>query len=208
MVDGGSRDSTRDIARDFIARVDHLQVLISDRGIGHQRNVGARAARYENLIFLDADVVVPRNFLDKLGRKIPQDERLVAWMLNLPLHGNLLDYVFVIIAYIGIVLLRPLGPVTGGASLFTTKKHHQSIGGFREGALMGEDLDYGFRSVRSGARYRFFFNPYVRTSTRRAGEMGRSRLLYTWVRSFFHMLFHEMIACNIHINNTDSGNMT
>lgn len=57
VVDGGSRDRTRDVAAALADRV-----LRAPRGRAHQLNAGAAAAAAEILLFLHADTVPPPGF--------------------------------------------------------------------------------------------------------------------------------------------------
>jgi glycosyltransferase involved in cell wall biosynthesis len=59
VADDGSTDRTAAIAREFGARVVHINA----RHIAAARNAGARAARGDLLVFVDADTVVPRDVL-------------------------------------------------------------------------------------------------------------------------------------------------
>jgi rSAM/selenodomain-associated transferase 2 len=57
VVDGGSTDSTREIARSAGAKV-----LRCERGRGRQLAAGAAAARGEVLVFVHADTLLPKDF--------------------------------------------------------------------------------------------------------------------------------------------------
>ncbi len=68
----------------------------------------------------------------------------------------------------------------------TTLKIHKKIGGYKENLLMAEDVDYGKRAVAAGARYQYFFTPYVLHSSRRLRHMGSLRFVFLYIRSYFH----------------------
>jgi rSAM/selenodomain-associated transferase 2 len=55
VVDGGSRDRTREVAR----RIPGVRVVTSERGRGIQMNAGAAAARGDVFLFLHADTHLP-----------------------------------------------------------------------------------------------------------------------------------------------------
>lgn len=68
FVDGGSTDDTRAIIRPYLTRPS--MGLIEEgarRGVASARNAGARAARGEVLVFLNADVRLPPDFLERLA---------------------------------------------------------------------------------------------------------------------------------------------
>ncbi len=76
-------------------------------------------------------------------------------------------------------------PVTNGDFILTTRETHLRINGFKEGAILGEDTDYGLRAVRAGARYRFYLKPYIIASDRRVREMGRIKLIFIMVKGLY-----------------------
>ena len=59
VVDNNSLDSTADVARDFGATV----VKETCHNVAKVRNTGARSARGDVLVFVDADTIVPENLL-------------------------------------------------------------------------------------------------------------------------------------------------
>ncbi len=75
VVDDGSTDSSADVARSF-----GVEVISTSRpaGPGAARNRGARAARTELLFFLDADVCVHPDTLERMVRRFSADPALDA----------------------------------------------------------------------------------------------------------------------------------
>ena len=61
VVDGGSTDETISVAKKFTNKV----YVLNKRGIGRARNYGAYKSSGEIIVFMDADVDPPRNFLKK-----------------------------------------------------------------------------------------------------------------------------------------------
>ena len=62
VVDGGSRDGTVRVAREFGARV----ITVRERGIARARQAGFEAADAEIIVSTDADVHVPPDWLERL----------------------------------------------------------------------------------------------------------------------------------------------
>lgn len=70
VVDDGSRDGTANLARRFAG----VQVIDTDhRGAGVARNTGARTARGDILVFLDADMTFPPPFIEQLVAPLLRD---------------------------------------------------------------------------------------------------------------------------------------
>ncbi|MFH1470571.1 MAG: glycosyltransferase [Candidatus Micrarchaeota archaeon] len=59
VSDGGSKDRTREISERLADKV----VTTKKRGIWIGRNTGARAARGKVYVFIDADTIIPKNYL-------------------------------------------------------------------------------------------------------------------------------------------------
>lgn len=72
VIDDGSTDKTRKIVRQFPVKL----LKQSHLGPGRARNLGARAARGEILIFVDADMTFDKKFLEKLIEPIIKKETI------------------------------------------------------------------------------------------------------------------------------------
>jgi hypothetical protein len=56
--------------------------------------------------------------------------------------------------------------------------------------VIGEDMDYGLRSIKNGAQFIQFFRPFLFVSDRRAKKTGIIPLMYTWLKSYFYVRTH------------------
>ncbi len=75
VVDDASTDGSRDIAREFATRV----ICLDERaGPARARNIGAAVARGEYLLFLDADVRVHPESVDRLVNVLVEESDLCA----------------------------------------------------------------------------------------------------------------------------------
>jgi glycosyltransferase involved in cell wall biosynthesis len=191
VVDGQSNDATKQRVAEFKGKLSDLEFISTNPDVGHQRNVGASKAKYRYLLFLDADVILPNDCLPKLSKIIGEKENFTTAILHYNQTMSVLDYGALVLIYLlFFVAWLVRMPVTNGDFILTTKAVHERIDGFREGAILGEDTDYGFRAIRSGARYRFIFATHIIGSDRRMKQTGRLKLILLWARVFLRVKKH------------------
>ena len=173
VVDGDSDDETREIISQFPAVI----LLQSERGVSRQRNVGARAATGELVVFMDADCLPHPQFLSQIARSYKRLPFRVAcpWFVARDTLGVRLSYlVFNLLFFAGQSTLR-----TGsGVCLITTKKVFAQVGGFDESLHLGEDIHF---LRRCGWPHRHLIVP-LQTSGRRFGSEGVWKLMSFYAR--------------------------
>lgn len=148
LVDDGSTDTTAQVARTS-AVVDHV-VCLHGLGPAHARNAGAASAAAKQIAFLDSDCRPTADWLAAgwaalktadlvMGRTLPRpDQALGAFDRTLWVTG--------------------CSPLFESANLFVRRDLFERIGGFeswlgpRHGKELGEDVLFGWRAHRSGAR--------------------------------------------------------
>jgi glycosyltransferase involved in cell wall biosynthesis len=182
VVDGGSDDGTPALARAFSGRVPGLVVVSSERGIAHQRNLGAAQARHEHLLFLDADTELSGQALERIIARFGTRENFIAIPRLYPYDGQVVDHALVALAYICMLGYWRTHPIVPGMCILTTRAVHRRIGGFNEQAVYAEDIDYGFRAVKACAKYTIAFGVKVGASARRVDQHGHIQLGLMWSR--------------------------
>lgn len=196
VVDGNSKDKTIQKAQEYKKNFDDLLILKTHKGQGYQRNLGAQKARYDHLLFLDADMIVPTFMLSRFLGPISSRERVIGRCLIFSTRCRIWDFLFFNSVYLWIGINSFFSPITSGGFLFTTKENHRAINGFSEGGLLGEDLDYGKRSVKDGARFFINYKSYVLHSSRRSKKMGLWRLFVTYIFTYTYYQRHGVIPDN------------
>lgn len=155
VSDGESPDQTKKIATSFKNQLPSLKFVVSrQRSPAFQRNRGAEVARHEQLLFLDADTILPVDFLEKTITEIKRRQLDLAHPVTFPLTKRVVDQYLYLITNWGLDLIQNIYPLAGGWTIFAKKSIHQKIGGFDERLKkIAEDTDYVTRAVKSGARF-------------------------------------------------------
>ena len=170
VVDGGSDDSTPEIARGHASLV-----LYSKRGRGIQQHIGACHAEGNVLLFLHADTLLPRGF-ERIIEKTLSDPKIVLGAFRLGHHppSAYLNLVALMANLRSIFLKMPYGD----QGLFMRRSDYFRVGGFRDLPIM-EDVHLVRRLNRIGKIK--CVTAKVRTSARRYDRNG---VVYTTVRNW------------------------
>jgi glycosyltransferase involved in cell wall biosynthesis len=159
IADNGSTDASMSVAEGYRDRLPLLRIIdASDRsGPAHARNVGAREARGDLLVFVDADDVVAPGWLAALGNAL-EDVSFVASRhdfteLNDPMiqrtRRNKQDE--------GLQPYKhpPFYPHASGSGLGVRREIHEAMGGFDEDLPNLQDTDYCWRVQLAGTELHF-----------------------------------------------------
>ncbi len=175
VVDGQSEDETKTIVRAF----PDVVLLTSQRGTSRQRNIGAKAARGDLLVFMDADNLPAPDFLSRVARSYNRLPFAVACPWFVARDSFLISAIyfgFNVLFYFGQGWLR-----TGsGVCLITPKQVFDGAGGFDETLHLGEDIHFIRRASRHGL-HRHLLVP-LRTSGRRFKQKGVWKLMWFYAR--------------------------
>lgn len=192
VADGESKDGTISIAKSYSAKFTDFAVVSSHgRTIGGARNEGATKAKYSHMLFIDCDIYLPPNFLRDFFKKIPSDRPILAFVLHIPAKFNVLDYAWTLATFSFYSVYRFFNPFCSGTFFFISKDVFDKVNGFKEGLRMAEDIDLSNRVMRAGAKFKFFYRPFVFASARRLHEIGRTKMLYYWAKGYFDSLLSK-----------------
>ena len=145
VVDNGSTDRTREIAKQFGV------ILLRDdtKNVSGLRNLGAKRAKGHLLVFLDSDCIVPEDWLKNATVYMENPEVVVwggppvppktaswvqkAWfqMVDNPYETREVDWI-------------------GSVDLFVEKKWFERVGGFNDAMLTCEDVDLCYKIKKHG----------------------------------------------------------
>jgi glycosyltransferase involved in cell wall biosynthesis len=178
VVDGGSKDATREIA----ARYADLVFIQTSRKVGGARNDGAVRASGDIIATTDADCIIPPGWLEVIKSGFDSDQSVVQLYGPVdPIEGGVKNRLFLAFAN----TFSRIGYYTG---LFYYTLGCNSA--FRKAAFIGagmyacidagDDLEIA-RRMRELGRVKFENRMRVFFSMRRYEQFGTIRSLYEWV---------------------------
>ncbi|MBV4487116.1 glycosyltransferase [Pseudomonas sp. SWRI153] len=149
VVDNGSTDDGPHIARAFGAQVLVLPGLL----IGALRNRGATAASGEWLAFIDADIEMPKDWLNQLFTLAAGDQGDVFGLdLHTPAAAPWFAAAWQRRSWRSPSRASRSVQWLPSANLLMRKKWFDKVGGFNESLRTGEDKEFTLRLHRQGAR--------------------------------------------------------
>ncbi|MEM1540276.1 MAG: glycosyltransferase [Candidatus Bathyarchaeia archaeon] len=184
VVDSHSKDKTVDIAKKYADKI-LIQNCIMPAG----RNIGAREARGEILLFVDADVILfpnwiatvlphlqERNVIAAYGDLLPKERKLRAWLA------------FTKEELSNLILRKAETPCFGklGTAVAIKKEAFNKVGGYTEKHACGEDVDMSLR-LREYGKIKYVRNAKGYVSMRRFEKSGylKLSLLWLWIGSSY-----------------------
>ncbi len=186
VVDNDSTDGTAAVAWNRGATVVHEPV----QSIGRARNTGARHASGEVLVFVDADVHIPRELL-RVIHETMRDPRCLGGGVDTEHHPR---HPVVRLHLQAWRALATVIPLVQGATQFCRRSAFDQAGGYPEDVWMGEDTDF-YAELRSIARrrqgsVRLIRTPRVRPSSRRFDQWPLWKTL-VWTNPLFIAVFRR-----------------
>ena len=168
VVDAMSDDGTADAVKSYQEKNPFPLTLyqLERPGLSAQRNFGVGKASFEHLLFLDADVLLPENFIENAMAEIRRHGIRIAGTKIYsaePGLGFRLTYWLYSATYLPVV--RLWNPIVHGCSIFTTKELNAQVGVFKTNITF-EDFRYAADAAQF-YRPRLLRSAWVRTSARR-----------------------------------------
>jgi glycosyltransferase involved in cell wall biosynthesis len=191
VVDGSSKDKTVAIAKSFASKLPKLNVIVSEKAcLPLQRNLGAREAKGQWFVFVDADSVLFPHFIERITRFIQEKNPALftTWIrpdtdtpgdANIALLGNL-------VFEMALSLHRPLpsGPMTA-----VTREAFDAVGGYNEGHSFNEDVDFCMRVMKAHFPVDVIPETLYVWSLRRLRHQGTLKVIQRYILSALPVLF-------------------
>ncbi|AWI07770.1 glycosyl transferase [Clostridium drakei] len=171
VVDGGSNDNTRQIAKRF------AKVVLSEKGRANQMNKGAAKTRGNILWFVHLDSIISEASIEKIQLAI--DEKYVGGGFSLKFY----DYDTLFMKYISTtsnLRAKYLGLYFGDQGIFIRRDVFEGIGGYPRQEIM-EDWELSLLMKKMGKLK--LINTTIGTSARRFKNGGQLKT---------HLLMHKI----------------
>ncbi|VVB78870.1 Glycosyltransferase AglI [uncultured archaeon] len=182
VADAASTDKTREIAKSFGCKV----VKGGLPSVG--RNNGVKAAKRDLLIFFDADVVLPKNFLEKNLSEFKKRKVDAATVTLVPNSKRIVDKGFYVFYNNYLRMLEKISPYAVGGCIISTREIFDKINGFDETIKMAEDVDFVNRCSKNGGKFRILKSVPILYDVRRFDREGRVRMAVKYLYLGVYMI--------------------
>lgn len=177
VADGGSQDKTTNIAKKYNCKI--IKGGLPAKG----RNEGAKIAKGDLLLFLDADVFLPQKFLEKSFKEFHQKKLEIAAFCLLPCKNRFFQLLFNIFYNFPIIFLEKILP-HAAMGILINKGLFRKLNGFDENIKIAEDHDLARRAKKIG-KYGILKSEKIYISLRRFKKDG-------WFKTALKYLFFEL----------------
>lgn len=191
ISDGGSTDKTIIIAKKY------ADLLIENKtgekqNISIGRNIGAKYAKGNILIFLNADTIIPDidGFFFNIKEEFLNNEVIAITfpVYIYPSEENIKDKIFHTFLNIYFFSLNVLGIGMGrGECQVVRKEKFFELGGYNEKISAGEDFDL-YRRLRRLGKIKFLWKQKIYESPRRYRRYGYIRIIIIWLLNAISVL--------------------
>lgn len=184
-VDNGSHDGTLDILSSYKPKGLIVVSGIAE-GVSRARNAGAKVAHGTWLVFLDADTLIPENFVTELTTLLSANPEFEIAALGYKAQTK--NVFFKILTSLAQSYQRASFKLKGiplipGAVGLVKRNVHERIGGFNESILYNEDFDYSKRAYKASGKFKSLSRQYVYFSVRRLENGGWKKVVATYFKA-------------------------
>jgi GT2 family glycosyltransferase len=137
---------------------------------------------------LDADVVLPRKFIEETITEMTLSKLDIASCYIKPISSRRIDVMLHEVVNYYMKITKTFHPHIPGFCIFVKKKLHEEIKGFDESLYLAEDQDYVTRAKKK-RRFSYLSSYKIPVSVRRLTEEGRLKLAIKYIAIELHLIF-------------------
>ncbi len=192
LADAGSKDKTLEIAKKY-------GCIITPGGLPAKgRNLGAKVAKGELLFFLDADTVLPDNFLKKALSEFNERNLGLASFCLVPFPRSKISYFFMNIFYNQPIILLENTLPHSAVGILIKKDLFEKLSGYDEDIKLAEDHDLGRRAQKLfGAKTGIIKSTEIFVSDRRFRTEGWLSVGLKCLLCELHLIFIGPVKTDI-----------
>jgi len=182
VVDGGSKDKTREIAEKY---ADLVFIQTSPK-VGGARNDGALRAKGDIIATTDSDTILPPDWLMRIKENFTDPEVVMLYGPVWPIESTIKNrlYLFFANSFAHFGYLTHTVLFTLGCNSIFRAEPFIAAGMYRVSDA-GDDLEVAHR-IRNIGKVKFDRKLFVGFSMRRYDQFGAFKSIYEW----FYILFH------------------
>lgn len=183
IVDAKSKDLTRKKALSFNKQLS-LTFIDSPKGnVAFQRNLGASNAQSGYLFFMDADTRLAANAIENLLMHIHKEKKQLYLPIIRPSNPTLVNRMLVNFSIRGVQFLQKIKtPLSIGPIIVIHKSLFNTIKGFDESIIIGEDHNIIIKSYRAGVTATFLHDVKCEFSMRRFDSVGTWHVVWQYAQ--------------------------
>jgi glycosyltransferase involved in cell wall biosynthesis len=183
VVANGCTDATPDVARGRC----HRLIVLSQKSLGVSRNLGARMAKGDILVFLDADTLLNPSALKTIARQF-MPEHAAGTIKGKPDVGR---FHYKLIYFLKNFEHRTQFHHGSSGVILCWRENFIRAGGFDERLEVRENSELIWRLRRFG-KYKYIHSAVATTSMRRYDQQGWRRIVWLWCKLWFHTHFGSL----------------
>ena len=182
VADGMSKDKTVKLARKYANKV----ITVKKRGVSVGRNAGAKIAKGDILLFLDADTILLFNALSEIAKAFRNKKVVGVTCPILPISFKASNFaVYWFYNNIMKITLKRKTPQVAGMCCAYRKDAFEKIRGFNENMYVYEDLDFSKRIGKFG-KIVFVESTLALTSPRRFEAWGSTNAARKYIVTYLN----------------------
>jgi len=194
VADGGSTDQTIAKIAPFTKKLAIKILPQLKQNVSLQRNRGAKEATAPYLIFFDADVRIPANFVKKLSAQIKKQKGYFYTTTLAVNKESQTQLVMIEFVNFTLELFNSLGkPFVPGFNIIIEKGLFEKLKGFDPTLKLAEDHDLVQRARKIGVMLKIVKEQVLYASFRRPEKIGYLKLIVQYAISSIYTIMGEPI---------------